>query len=350
MAETDIEWADRVWNFLRGCTMISPGCQHCYAMQQAHRFNYAGGAYEGLTEMGPEGPRWNGTVRFIKDKLREPLTVKAPKRWFVNSMSDLFHKDVEFDQIDQAFAIMAQTPHHTYQILTKRSETMRIYSNSVEALSPVERSMRMLRAQYKGHPAEHVVLSGIDPANVGPFPWPLPNVWLGVSVEDQVQANRRVQALLDTPAAVRWVSYEPALELVDLTNLSVIGHSLDALEGEWYSSNTGCAVSDKTDNRLDWIVVGGESGPHARPFNINWARFVVRQCKTAGVACFVKQVGAKPYACRESTKGRFRDHVTCIDEGFEDIRDPKGGDMSEWPEDLRVREFPRHPPSGESVA
>lgn len=316
MAVSNIEWCDRVWNFLRGCDMISPGCKLCYAMKQAHRFNFPGGSYEGLTELGPNGPRWNGKVITVEDKINEPLHVRKPQRWFVNSMADLFHEDVPFEVIDKAFAVMAWTPQHTYQILTKRPERMREYCEGMMRLGLKERSLRLVRSQYKGHPAEKLALSSLKDGTIGDFPFPLKNVWLGVSVENQECADWRIWELLQTPAAVRFVSYEPALSPVNFTRLRPEGFDwYDALEGrahEHPSVSSGWP-------RLDLVIVGGESGPGARPFNIQWALDTGRQCKEAGVAFFYKQ-GGSSNKCAHSSKGGCQD---CM------------------PPDLRIREFPR---------
>jgi protein gp37 len=241
MAETLIEWADRVWNFLRGCSMVSEGCRHCYAMIMAHRFSGPGQAYEGLTELGPKGPRWNGKIRVVEEKIPEPLQVRKPQRWFVNSMSDLFHEDVPFEVIDRAFAVMALTPRHTYQILTKRPWRMREYCSldwRNQLVAQHTQTMRMV-------------------------PWPLPNVWLGVSVENQ-DALSRVDALKDTPAAVRFISIEPLLE--DLGALILDG--------------------------IHWVIVGGESGRGARLMDPKWARSIRDQCVRQNVNFFFKQWGA----------------------------------------------------------
>lgn len=327
MAETLIEWAERVWNFLRGCSMISPGCQHCYAMLQAHRFDYPGGAYEGLTEMGPGGPRWNGKVRLVEEKLTEPLSVRRGQKWFVNSMSDLFHEDVPFEFIDKAVAVMALTPQHTYQILTKRPERMREYCSTVDAIRVSELAKDMYRQSLdwtRRDPPYPTEPYGNPERGFQWFvPWPLPNVWLGVSVENQQYADERIPKLLQTPAAVRFVSYEPALAAVRFFT-------------PW--------LTEKLPN-LDWIIVGGESGSGARPFNIQWARDVVRQCKAAGVACFVKQVGANPFLKFERSHHEERPGLKIHIEQLQidttiRLKDSKGGDMSEWPIDLRIREFP----------
>jgi protein gp37 len=313
MAKSKIEWTERTWNPVRGCTKISPGCKHCYAETFAER-------WRGI----PGHPYEQGfDLRLVPHKLDEPLHWKTPARVFVNSMSDLFQEGVPFEYIDRVFAVMALCPQLTFQVLTKRPHRMLEY-------------FKAERRSYIANAADALGCSQNDwYIKIVPIHtdrWPLPNVWLGVSAEDQTRANERIPQLLRTPATVRFVSYEPALEAIDFTAVKIAC--------AWNAMHCACSAEDCGHPKLDWIIVGGESGPSARPFNINWARSAVRQCKESSVACFVKQLGAKPYACRESDN-RKSDHASCIAEGLEDVSSGKGGDMSEWPEDLRVREFPR---------
>lgn len=226
-----IEWTDATWNPVTGCTEVTPGCDNCYAKTFAERWRGTPGHY---FEQGFD-------VVLRPDKLTLPLTWRKPRRVFVNSMSDLFHKDVPDEFIARVFAIMSQTPQHTYQVLTKRHGRMR----------------SLLNAKRE----EWSAFTG---------PWPLPNVWLGVSVEDQDRANLRIPALIDTPAAVRWLSCEPLLGPVDLRRTDK-----DAL----------------VDGGIDWVVVGGESGHGARPMHPHWARDLRDQCTSAGVPFFFKQWG-----------------------------------------------------------
>jgi protein gp37 len=237
--------------------------------------------------------------------LLEPLSWGKPRRVFVNSMSDLFHEDVPTRFIDRVFAVMALCPQHVFQILTKRPERMRQYVAQVLDRKCVTRiAIAAERIRPGGaHTPEWLRNHAYQPASeVSP---PLPNVWLGVSVENQQYADERIPLLLQTPAALRFISAEPLLGPLDLQP----------------------AVRYAP---IDWVIVGGESGPGARPFDLAWARSIVQQCQAAGVACFVKQVGAKPV---------FEGTPVGVFEGY-DYEDPKGGDPSEWPEDLRVREFP----------
>lgn len=297
MAETLIEWCNRVWNFLRGCSMISPGCKYCYAMKQAHRFSGPGGAYEGLTELGPEGPRWTGKIRVVDEKIAEPLSIKRPQRWFVNSMSDLFHDDVPFEAIDRAFAVMALCPQHTFQILTKRPERMREYCDGLTSANGGKRLaveiLTVNEVYVKG-----LALCGRTSrlydslTGDGGACLPLPNVWLGVSAEDQLRADQRIPELLRTPAAVRFVSYEPALGPVDFMYPKTLWR--DGPPMCCSGVDCGCRgmpVDPPLFHGIDWVIVGGESGPSARPMHPDWARSVRDQCQVAGVAFFFKQWG-----------------------------------------------------------
>lgn len=290
-----IEWTDTTWNPVRGCSRVSPGCDHCYAMRQARRFDRPGGAYEGLTRVGSRGVDWSGRVRLVPEMLDQPLRWRRPRRVFVNSMSDLFHEALSLEDIGRVFGIMADAPRHTFQILTKRARRMR------EALIAIE--------------------DAVDPERHG-YSWPLPNVWLGVSAEDQQRADERIPELLQAPAVVRFVSAEPLLGPIDFEGTpGPDGVGIDYPEG------------------LDWVIVGGESGPGARPCDVAWIRSIVRQCREAGVACFVKQLGARPVSDADDDRRHCGD-MTLPSPFRMLLQSRKGGDPGEWPEDLRVREFP----------
>jgi protein gp37 len=314
---TTIEWTDVTWNPIRGCSLVSAGCQNCYAMRQAHRFARPGQPYEGLTELGPHGPRWTGQIRLVPKLLDAPLHWRTPRRIFVNSMSDLFHEEVPDEFIDQVFSVMASAARHMFQVLTKRPERMRQYCLS-RAVMPREMFPRLIHRYMD-----------LDRSVEWTKTWPLPNVWLGVSVEDQHTANERISLLLQTPAAVRWISAEPLLGPI---------------------SFRACL------NRLDWVVVGGESGSRARPCDVDWIRSIVQQCQKANVPVLVKQLGA--YIVDRNDAGFEGDTETSwpmdtyLDDPLNDwsyqsaairlrLRDRKGGDPAEWPQDIRVREYPR---------
>lgn len=363
---TKIEWVQNAdgsqgmsWNFLRGCSRVSEGCGikgagGCYAERQAMRFAGPGQPYEGLVRMTPNGPRWTGEVSFHEHILLEPLKRRKPTKYFVNSMSDLFHEKVTDEMLDKAFAVMALTPQHTYQILTKRPERMREYLSQHDVggrwAEVCNRGMSALSGgQRRITPDEAVQWT-----NSG-----LSNCHLGVSVEDQKTADERIPLLLQTPAAVRWVSYEPALGPVDLRNVRLSST-------QWIDVITGLYGGDHSIGdckSIDWIVVGGESGPGARPFDIQWARDIIAQCKAAGVPVFVKQLGADPRGiCSwgdhdqsppmmldndgvlSSVSGEPGTLCHAADDAWwpcsPKLKSKKGGDPSEWPADLRVREFP----------
>ena len=307
MSMTSIEWTDCTWNPVRGCSRVSEGCRNCYAERIAARFSNAGsveaGEFVGFAERTPAGPRWTGRVELIKSKLQEPLHWKKPRRVFVNSMSDLFHESLPDDAILEVFRVMQDCPQHIFQVLTKRPE-----------------NMRRFMAEWEGESI---------------WEGPVQNVWLGVSVEDQKTADERIPLLLQTPAAVRFVSYEPALGPVCLLNY--------LLYGPWSAVN----VKPPTSRGLDWVICGGESGPGARPFDIAWARSVRDQCKAAGGAFFMKQLGAHPFiqGCGDNwlaTSEHWPHSKTLWDgsRAYTDLSSRKGGSMEEWPEDLRIREFP----------
>lgn len=334
---TGIEWTDATWNPIRGCSRVSEGCRNCYAEKVAARFSGEGQPYEGLVTIGEKGARWNGTTRIVPDRLADPLRWKRPRRVFVNSMSDLFHESVAFEDIAAIFGVMAACPHLTFQVLTKRPERAR------EFFAWIGESAAEMHACIGAPPEGVDERSGfcamfVDDQPIGATreqwraaasaPWPLPNLWLGVSVEDQRTADERIPVLLELPAALRFVSYEPALGPVDFTRIRISDSCHEDVlgDGEW-RGEPGAPPG------LDWIIVGGESGPGARPFDLAWARSTIEQCRDAGTKCFVKQLGARPV---DSV-------IRWIDpdgHALGTIHHRKGADMAEWPEDLRVREMP----------
>ena len=364
MAENSkIEWTDATWNPVRGCDPVSPGCANCYAAEVAARFSGLGQPYEGLATRHPGQPaKWTGNMRLVPEKLTEPLSWKKPRRVFVNSMSDLFHPAVPFCFIDQVFAVMALARRHTFQILTKRAKRMQRYFedrswndvivnvvreyDSMPLLQPAG-WLNTFQSLYRITEAES--LAGHEWACRLPQAWPLPNVWLGVSVENQAAADERVPHLLKCPAAVRFLSCEPLLGPVDLLRVDAhgfggpTGHKVDCIrKGYWSNGPMGFVNhSDMHDTfgPLHWVIVGGESGPKARPCKLDWIRSIVEQCQAASVPCFVKQLGSNPLATASITTpnlsgGDGRNRIEWA------TKDRKGGDPAEWPEDLRVRQWP----------
>ena len=253
MGKTKIDWADKVWNPVTGCTKVSAGCKNCYAERLAGRFK----------DQYPEG---FGKVTCHEDRLGIPDRWQKPWRVFVNSMSDLFHPAVPFEFIDKVFAVMAHT-EHTYMVLTKRPERMKKYIHN--------------GAIVGAHPT---ALKSNNPDGFRRHP--LWNVWLGVSVEDQKTADERIPLLLETPSVKRFVSYEPALGPVVFDSWLKIHR----IKGE-----VGNLSSENFSNQIDLIIMGGESGSNYRPMNPEWAREVAYQCKHASVPFYFKQMsGARP--------------------------------------------------------
>lgn len=255
--KTGIEWTDATWNPVTGCDKVSPGCDNCYAETFAERWRGTPGHY---FETGFD-------VQLRADKLALPLRWTRPRRIFVNSMSDLFHDKVPDDYIAEVFAVMAcnylwDRPTHTFQLLTKRHGRMRSLLLSEDFRASVARKVGM--RSEDGDSAHDAVYYHF---------WPLPNVWLGVSAEDQKRADLRIPALLDTPAAVRFVSAEPLLGPIELIE------------------HFGSAPAVGGTAALDWVIVGGESGPGARPMHPAWARSLRDECVTGGVPFLFKQWG-----------------------------------------------------------
>lgn len=293
--QTAIEWAESTWNPVTGCDRVSPGCDHCYALSLSARLK-AMGQPKYQTDGRPEtsGPGFGVTVH--PDELDRPLSWAKPRRVFVCSMSDLFHPQVPDAFIASVFAVMAVADRHTFQVLTKRPQRVQSLLTSATFATRVA---EIGREHYIGDQAGWRRAGRLLTRGEA-----LPNVWLGVSVEDQQRADQRIPQLLDTPAAIRFLSAEPLLGLLDLFRLL-----------DW-----GCDGSHRwcdPDRIIDWVIVGGESGPGARPMHPAWARQLVRQCQQAGVAVFMKQLGS-----------HFgRDHHK----------------LDHFPSDLQVREYPDEP-------
>lgn len=285
MAATSIEWCDHSINpikmklpggkLINACVKVSPGCANCYAESITGRFWPIGGAkFPGYSL--PILDR--GEIVIDESKLWEVLHRRKPTRYFWCDMNDLFGEWVSFEMIDRCFAVMALTPQHTHLVLTKRAKRM---------------------AEWVSRHTSYDVLRRHA---IGTDVWPLPNVWLGVSAEDQQRLDERVPHLLRCPAQIRFLSLEPLLAPIDRLPLDVIS----------------------------WTIIGGESGPGARPSNLAWHRSIRDQCREAGVAFFEKQLGSNPVD--------YKQGIGTIPMG---LNSRKGNDMSEWPIDLRVREFPK---------
>lgn len=301
---TKIEWVrnedgtqGETWNITVGCDKTSPGCDHCYAIRTAtiragNPHPAIAAAYAGLTHRTETGLDWTGTVRLLPGRLTIPLHWRKPRRIFVDSQSDLFHKDVPDDFIAHAFAVMAVTPRHTYQVLTKRHGRMRSLLSNPDFIDVVIEYM---------HTSLDLPPGDVDSA-IGRWGWPLLNVWVGVSVEDQKRADLRIPALCETPAAVRWLSCEPLLGHVDLSPALLPDSAgrrqrrLHGLHSHPVSEGQG----------IDWVVVGGESGPGARPMHPRWASRLRDQCVAAGVPFLFKQWGDWSPMAPLDDQGRVR--------------------------------------------
>ena len=281
--QTEIAWTDSTFNPWWGCTKVGPGCDHCYAEALDKR---TGGDHWGLHSapriMSDEN--WKKPIRWNKKTIE-------PRKVFCGSMCDVFDNNAPAGQRERLWELIRQTPNLQWQLLTKRVGNIKKYL---------------------------------------PEDWGngYPNVWLGITVVNQEEADRDIPKLLQIPARVRFLSMEPLLEAINLSHMDVESGGCK----EWCQIN--CLTGNHTDMgrpcpsvpSINWVIVGGESGHHARPFVLGWAKDIVRQCKAAGVPVFVKQVGANP----TNREGEQCPH----------IRDRKGGNMNEWPEILQAREFP----------
>ena len=293
-------WQD-TFNPVRGCTPASAGCANCWARQMHERFHA-----EPFSE-----------VKCLPEVLSKPLKRRKPTTFFVCNTSDLFHPSVPFEFIAAVYGVMAATPQHTYLVLTKR---------------PERRAEFMRWIAYLGKERECCwqATAKLDRSVDDPLPvvdaWPLPNVWEGVSVEDQATADARIPVLLDTPAAHRWVSAEPLLGPVDFA-----GWMYEAQEyAPWGETYTALPLNPS--RSLDQVIVGGESGP--RPCDVRWIRDIVRQCKEADVRCYVKQLGSQAF-----DPAYFVGDSNVFAGGVRRVVTGAGSDPAEWPDDLRVREL-----------
>ena len=388
-----IEWCDASWEVTAGCSKVSSGCAHCYAetlvgtrLAGVARKRKADGTANGsavdvsldvIKHVNHDGrwsaAQWNGNIELLEMNLEQPLKRKTPTVYFVNSRSDLFHERVPFEYIDRVFAVMALCPQHRFLVLTKRPERMREYlsdkkwhpddSYTYTRDHLVEGQAQRLYEERMGECAREWLA----------VHWPLPNVWLGTSAEDQATADARVPELLACPAAGRFISAEPLLGEIDLgayvisssryhmcmdVRGAIRNKSFDGLQHPdgtamtrrqaedalWKIHATGAKVipagsCDDFDDQvgcrghknpgIDWVIVGGESGVVARPCEIGWVRRVVEQCKRAGVPVFVKQLGKRAVIKRESAT-----------RWLELSAGRKGERFECFPDDLRVREVP----------
>lgn len=296
---TTIEWTDVTWNPIRGCTCVSEGCRHCYAERLAARFAGPGQPFDGYITGSGSGARWTGRVELVETKLTDPLRWRTPRRVFVNSMSDLFHESLDEVAIAQVLAVIACARRHVFQVLTKRAARMRQLLSSPDFRTMVDAFVTEIafeRSDPLARRSDDLRATALDVTD--DRDWPLPNLWLGVSVEDQPAADERMPVLSATPAAIRFVSAEPLLGPVDLRPWLVAYQCLDCFGGRTRVTGVfydepcpACGGSGCETPRLDWVIVGGESGPGARPMHPDWARALRDQCMGAGVPFFFKQWG-----------------------------------------------------------
>jgi protein gp37 len=344
-----IEWTDVVWNPGRGCSRVSEGCRNCYAERQAARFARPGhgstpdmdaedgGPFDGFVRDG----KWTGRVELIESKLREPLSWRKPRRVFVNSMSDLFHESLPDEAIDRVLAIVARCPQHTFQVLTKRPARMQAYFERIAQRPGAAKLAVAIVREFSGDHTRRTqdIVESLARGSCDALP--LPNLWLGTSIEDQSSADDRIPQLLATPAAVRFVSAEPLLGRVNFNPVFLRAEPSTAFASGLVTSDMP-AWTRLGSKALDWVIVGGESGPGARPCDVAWLRSIVKQCKATRVPVFVKQLGAvpvgEPWTKANSSWVQMDNHPARRRHLV--LASARGGDPSEWPEDLRVREFP----------
>lgn len=370
-----IQWTDETWNPTIGCSKVSSGCKHCYAMSQAARIVAMSrgrgqeSPYENVVEMDDDGeptPRWNRSALFLPERLDQPLRWRKPRRVFVDSMSDLFHEDISFEEIAAVYGVMAAARQHTFQVLTKRPGRAKEFFGWVQSEADQWGDGLPMTVLFS-HVPEAVPAHIWEPLMESWVPemddrWPLPNVWLGVSAENQEAADERIPPLLECPAAVRFVSAEPLLGPIDFSThrgasglpiyfagdpedgpLPIVSGFTGQIIG--HRERQGWTRHDHTTPMLDWIIVGGESGADARPCAIEWVRSIVEQCDAASVPVFVKQLGAYVTSTNRGCPPGDDLHDGPDSDEWQwwwraGLEHSKGGDPEEWPADLRVRQFP----------
>lgn len=306
---TKIEFCDATWNPIRGCSMDLTCSANCWARRFAHRQR---GSFPGFTDADA---RWTGRVALIESHLQIPIHWRNPRRIAVALMGDLFHPNLPDSARDRVFAVMALCPQHTFLVLTKRAREMRKWFSAVKFDLGEQR--RLLLKQ---------------------FGWPLPNIWLGTSASTQAELDERWSYLRDTPAALRWLSLEPLLAEVDLGDH--LGHHLGCDGTAYAPAPCDCGLV----GRPDWVVLGGETGPGARPMHPDWARKVRDDCEAAGVPFFFKGWGEQVPASQCSMEVYVREFAgaRCRDDEMTFIRVGKKAagrllDGREWNEVPEVR-------------
>lgn len=317
---TQIEWADHTWSPWRGCAKVSPGCANCYAETLSKRNPKVLGSW------GKGAPRvlaknWGDPMRWQK---RTAMDMPRPRVF--PSLCDWLDEEVSPAWLAEFLALINLTPRLDWLLLTKRPENWRERIDAA-ALASTSFHQRWLVEWLGGTPP--------------------PNVWVGVSVEDQIRADERIPLLLEIPAALRWLSVEPMLGPVDLCHVETEeGSSLDSLTGDWGVEGRG--HTGPKPERVDWVVIGGESGRKSRWCDVKWVRSVISECQLAGVPVFVKQLGSRPFRSWDGPPGSTIPEIAATIGIAWTLNHPKGGDPAEWTSDLRVREFPE--PCGQEIA
>lgn len=313
MSKTKIEWATHTWNPVTGCSPVSEGCQNCYAARMAKRL-------AGRSGYPKDDPF---RVTFHPDRLAQPLKWKKPSRIFICSMGDLFHEEVPFNDIACILGIMAACQHHTFMVLTKRPANMLEFFKWLGRMAEGKSMIEVFPHDSHGWRCRHLLkaaaLGATENGKIAVHSlegWPLPNVWLGVTAENQARADERIPILLQIPAAKRFVSIEPMLGPVDIARWLLISWQCSGCrgyfngpyrnicpdcgrEGWWSGSHPfngrnmprGPICRSQKGQGLDWVICGGETGPGARPLHPDWARSLRDQCQDAGVPFFFKQWG-----------------------------------------------------------
>jgi protein gp37 len=288
-------WYEVAWNPIAGCSPAGPGCEHCDAIRIVERLARMGGKggarYVGLTRAGQSGAQWSGELRSREDLVNWPLTQRKPRRILVGSLSDLFHEQLATEIIDAVHAVMRLAHWHTFVTQTRRARRMRDYYTDPQTPARIAEQQERMAAESK---PGRSTLAGAGHPGDGPAVWPLPNLLLGVSVEDQQRADR-VGELLQTPAARRWACFEPLLGPVRADRIALSdGGYADALSGrrlEVDHRGRQQSLPATALPRLDWVVAGGETGSTARPTGANWVRDLRDSCAAAGVPFYFKQWG-----------------------------------------------------------
>lgn len=312
-----ISWTDATWPVVAGCTRVSLACDHCYAIRDSWRMGHNPNpkirtVYEGTVEPGPIGSQvdrsldWSGVVRPLPQRLDWPLRWRKPRRIFVCNMSDLFHTALPFSFVAAVFGIMAATPQHTHQVLTKRAVRLVDWFQVLDRRAEIARevfpddSLNWRRRHVLRAAAIYYTGRALPSIPENPV-WPLPNVHIGVTTENQAMADERIGALLQVPAAVRFVSVEPMLGPVDLTaflpyelfTCKRCGEEFSAGEADHNGHHAYCGGEPDPQGHtegLDWVIAGSESGPGRRPAELDWFRSLHGQCQAARVPFFLKQV------------------------------------------------------------